>query len=232
MRIGRKTVDGNENFSQLNKRLDDGELYELCFHTKEKKDNSRFYAIILCLFLLFVGLRTYWINNFGGIVVDGASMKQTLQDGDKLLMRYATANTKLERGDVIIVDVRSYPECGSTDFLIKRLIALEGDKVKCVDGNLCICYAGESEYTYVEESYAYYYLNKSDYDFGEYVVREGEIFFLGDNRQNSMDSRYEQAGGSHLASSLYKVEDVYGVVPDWAITYRAFLGAVFFHDIR
>ena len=220
-----------ENFQELNNDLAESELYENCFHTKEKKDNSRFYAIILCLFLFFVGLRAYWTNNFGGIVVDGASMKQTLKSGDKLLMRYATENTKFERGDVIIVDVRQYPECGSTDFLIKRLIAIEGDKVKCVDGNLFICYAGTDEYTYVEESYAYYYLQKADYDFDEYVVGKGEIFFLGDNRQNSMDSRYEQSGGSHLTSSLYKVEDIYGVVPDWAITYRYYLSLIFFRNI-
>ncbi len=218
----------SKKFKKLNKSLTDSDLYEDCFHIREKKDNRRFYAIVLCLFMFFIGLRTYWTNNFGGIVVDGASMRQTLQNGDKLLMRYATKTTELERGDVIIVDVRQYPECGSTDFLIKRLIAVEGDKVKCIDGNLYICYAGQSEYTYVEESYAYYCLNKVDYDFGEYVVKEGEIFFLGDNRQNSMDSRYEQSGGSHLSNSLYKAEDVYGVVPEWAITYKSFLRRLFF----
>ena len=221
-------MDNFDNFQQLNKNLADCELYENCFHIKEKKDNTRFYAIVLCVFMFFLGLRLYWTNNFGGIVVDGASMRQTLQNGDKLLMRYATEKTQFERGDVIIVDVRQYPECGNTDFLIKRLIAVEGDRVKCVDGNLFICYAGKSEYTYVKEDYAYYYGDKSEYDFGEYVVKQGEIFFLGDNRQNSMDSRYEQSGGSHLSNSLYRVEDIYGVVPDWAITYKSILSKVFF----
>ena len=201
-------------------------------YTHEQKDNARFFLVIIGLLLFCLGLRTYWVQNFGGIVVDGASMKQTLDDGDKLLVRYTKAGVVAERGDIIIVDVRDYSECGDTEFLIKRLIATEGDKVKCEDGNLYICYAGQTEYTFLEESYAHYYLDKADYDFDEYVVGKGEIFFLGDNRQNSMDSRYGQPGGSHLLNSLYKVEDIYGVVPNWAVEYKTTLEWLFFRNIE
>ncbi|MBR2341362.1 MAG: signal peptidase I [Clostridia bacterium] len=218
-------------FNDLGKNLANGDLYENCFHTKEKQSNARFFSVILALLLLFVGFRTFWTQNFGGIVVDGASMNTTLNTGDKLLMRYATAGAVAKRGDVIIVDVRKYPECGDTDFLIKRLIATEGDKVKCEDGNLYICYAGQTEYTYLEEDYAYYYSNKADYDFGEYVVGKGEIFFLGDNRLNSKDSRYGLIGGSHLSDRLYKAKDIYGVVPAWAIEYKSILEFVFFSSL-
>ena len=159
-------------------------------------------------------------------------MLQTLHNGDNLLMEYVDENDELERGDVIIVDVRSYPECGSTDFLIKRLIALEGDKVKCVSGNLYICYAGSDSYEKepLAEDYAYYKDGKKEYSFDEYVVGEGEIFFLGDNRQNSMDSRFRELGGSHLGDRLYKRADVYGVVPKWAIEKKNWIRFFFFHD--
>ena len=73
--------------------------------------------------------------------------------------------------------------------------------------------------------------NEED-DFEEYEVGEGEIFFLGDNRQNSLDSRYkEEYGGSHLSNGLYKAEDIYGVVPDWAIAYKTPLEWLFFRNI-
>ena len=215
----------------FDKNLADSDLYESRFHSKERKSNSRFFLSVLGLLIVFTGLRIFWVQNFGGIVVDGASMRKTLSDGDKLLVRYMKDGVVANRGDVIIVDTRDYPECGNTDFLIKRLIAIEGDKVKCEDGKLYICYAGQSEYTYLEESYAYYSENKLDYDFQEYVVGEGEIFFLGDNRQNSRDSRYGLIGGSHLDNSLYKAKDIYGVVPNWAIENKGILELLFFRNI-
>lgn len=217
-----------ENFEKLNKNLADGDLYESCFHYKERKSNRRFLSCLFAFCIAFMCFRVAWNACFGGIVVDGASMRNTLNNGDKLIMRYAHIGAQAKRGDIIIVDTRGYPECGNTDFLVKRLIAIEGDCVKCEDGNLYIKYAGQSDYTYVEEDYAYYYRDKEEYDFGEYEVGEGEIFFLGDNRQNSKDSRYGLIGGSHLENSLYKVEDIYGVVPTWALEYKGVLEKIFF----
>ena len=215
-----------------NKNLTDSELYESRFQFKTRRSNHCFYAALLALLTLFLGVRAWWTGTFGGIVVDGSSMLQTLFDEDNLLMKYVKDTKELERGDVIIVDVRDYPECGSTDFLIKRLIALEGDKVKCENGNLFIWYAGKDGYETqpLVEDYAYYKDGKKNYSFTEYEVGAGEIFFLGDNRQNSMDSRYQELGGSHLKNKLYKATDVYGIVPDWAIEYKEILEVLLFHN--
>ena len=221
-----------EKFEQLNKNLADSDLYESCFHDKERKANSRFISVLLGVLILLTGVRMFWNLTFGGIVVDGASMRNTLNNGDKLIMRYANTGVKAKRGDIIIVDTRGYPECGNTDFLVKRLIAIEGDKVKCEDGNLYICYAGQTEYILLEEDYAYYYRDKEEYDFNEYVVGEGEIFFLGDNRQNSIDSRFGLISGSHLEDRLYKMEDVYGIVPTWAMQYKDVLEKIFFRNVN
>ena len=220
------------DFEKLDKNLADSDLYEACFHVKERRSNTRFFSVLLGMVALFACVRAMWVYAFGGIVVDGASMRNTLNNGDKLIMRYADVGEKAKRGDIIIVDTRDYPECGNTDFLVKRLIAIEGDKVRCEDGNLYICYAGQTEYVLLEEDYAYYYRDKEEYDFREYVVGEGEIFFLGDNRQNSKDSRYGLIGGSHLDDRLYKAEDIYGIVPTWALEHREILEKIFFRDLR
>ncbi len=205
------------------------ELYETCYGYKEQSSTRRFILIVLALFLCLLGLRLYVYYNFVLVDVSGPSMKNTLQHGEKLLMERVDDNDKAKRGDVIVVDVRGYEEfaSSSTKFLIKRLIAIEGDKLYCKDGVIYICYAGQNEYVSLKEEYAYYLGDKSDYDFIEYTVKKGEIFFLGDNRQNSQDSRYKQEGGSRI-NRLYKVEDIYGVVPQWAIKYQKALEWTFF----
>ncbi len=74
----------------------------------------------------------------------------------------------------------------------------------------------------MEENYLSIQYN---YSFGSqshpYVVGEGEIFFLGDNRRGSMDDRYydEDNNNSHI-DKLYRVDDVCGVVTDWSFEHR------------
>ena len=155
-------------------------------------------------------------------------MNRTLDDGDALLMRLAGTGKQAQRGDVIIVNVQGYEECGNIDYLIKRLIATGGDKVRCQDGQVEIWKAEGDGWEVLNEPYAYYGENdeyKTHYDFGIYEVGEGEIFFLGDNRSgalSSVDSRYEEQFGSHLQDSLYKESDIYGIVSQNTIEYKGF----------
>lgn len=143
------------------------------------------------------------------VVVDGNSMQKTMQDGEEYFA-YRTENGEgAERGDIIVVYVGNYAEYGSTEFLVKRLIAIEGDKVRCTDGQVEIMYANSRDWTVLDEPYAYY-TNPQAYDFAEYTVGENEVFFLGDNRNNSLDSRYKE-NGSRLDRLLTEA-DVYGVV--------------------
>jgi signal peptidase I len=221
----------------MSKNFKESQLYKSRFEIEERRSSFQFLIFLfVCIFAVF-GFRIYWTDNFGGVQVDGASMNNTLYHGEELLMRYYDEGDALNRGDVIVVYAADYPEVIAYNkgkpasrqitYLIKRLIAIEGDKVKCVDGQIYICYAGTDEFVPLDEPYAHY-TNRSAYDFGEYTVGKDEIFFLGDNRNNSCDSRYQQSGGSHLSGRLYKEKDVYGIVPEWAIKNQAVLQKIFF----
>lgn len=209
----------------MNKDLRNSELYEECYGEQERRANFRFYTVILVVAFLLLGFRGYWTNTFGGVEVDGSSMYRTLSDGERLLMKKVDGD-EADYGDVIVVYVGEYPEFSDgTEYLIKRLIAKAGDRVRCTDGDLEIKYAGAEEWTKIAEPYAYY-TSRADYDFVEYAVGEGEVFFLGDNRNISQDSRYLD-GGSRL-KGLYKEKDIIGIVPKWAIEHRKTLAKIFF----
>ena len=205
----------------------------------KKKESPTFYIVLAVIFALFLGFRIIWSNNFMRVEVSGASMNQTLEDKELLIMDLVKDNEeakRVQRGDIIVIDVSGYGikdgKGNDVSYLIKRLIAVEGDKVKCVDGQISICYSGTNDYVLLDEPYAYYGgmvgMSARDYDFREYVVGEDEIFFLCDNRLNSVDSRYQEIGGSHLVNKLYKTTDIYGVVPKWAVDNKEILEKLFF----
>ncbi len=146
-----------------------------------------------------------------GVVVDGASMENTFFDGEFV---YARRTQQASRGDVIIIDVTKYKEHDhiSGDFIIKRLIAVEGDTVCCEEGVVYVKAAGEEEFHSLSEPYA----KGETEDFPPVSVGKGEIYFLGDNRTVSYDSR---------RLGCYLAEDIAGVVPDWAIAVKGFTTA-------
>lgn len=84
-----------------------------------------------------------------------------------------------ERFDIVIF---KYPDDESQLF-IKRIIGLPGDKVEIIDGKV---YINDSE-TPLEDSYV---PETSLGSFGPYEVPENCYFMMGDNRNNSKDSRY------------------------------------------
>lgn len=218
------------------KSLKKSALYESRFEFSERNSNFCFMLALLVFLCAFLVVRYRLVNYYGGIIVDGSSMEQTLSHGDKLFMRRVDEKNKADYGDVIIVYVGDYQECQDVDdgYLIKRLIAKENDRVKCENGQIYIWYANGTNWERLEEDYAYY--GKGDayemyYDFSEYTVGAGEVFFLGDNRSSagsSTDSRYKE-GKSHLKDGLYKETDIVGYVPKWSLSNK-WLGEMFLSD--
>ncbi|NMT64162.1 signal peptidase I [Marinobacter orientalis] len=190
-------------------------------------DLSRSFFPVLAVVLV---LRSFLVEPFQ---IPSGSMLPTLEVGDFILvnkyaygLRLPVAGTKIlevddpERGDVIVF---RYPDDGSTNY-IKRVVGLPGDYVRYQDRKLFIN-GEEVETRFIarlppvelwRET-----LGDTTHDLlltigrsgrsgeGEWLVPEGEYFVMGDNRDNSNDSRY------------------WGTVPDEMVVGKAF--AIWMH---
>ena len=112
-------------------------------------------------------------------IVPSGSMEPTIQERSALFTLRVHDLEKLERGDVIVFEAETPELAGTT--LIKRLIGLPGDHVER-DENGVMTINGEVQ---SEDYVVYQYAIPSVFD-----VPEGYYLFMGDNRANSLDSRY------------------------------------------
>jgi signal peptidase I len=113
--------------------------------------------------------------------VPTGSMENTIMTGDRIIAnRLAYWQGEPQRGDIAVFRYPDDPS-GKTLF-VKRIIGLPGDVVEVREGQVYINGAS----TALEESY----LKETPYgNFGPYEVPEGQYFMMGDNRNNSLDSR-------------------------------------------
>lgn len=124
---------------------------------------------------------------FRQVMVDGPSMMDTLNDGDRLIMTHV--NYEPKKGDIVVIDSDA---CGK--IIIKRVIGVEGDKV-VVDYNKNHVYVNDEEISnehikeIMEDNVFFDQTYATDNGVYEYEVPEDMIFVMGDNRNNSKDSR-------------------------------------------
>lgn len=112
--------------------------------------------------------------------IPSGSMENTIPAGARVVgTRLSYRNSAPQRYDVIIF---RYPD-DETELFVKRVIGLPGETVQIVDGKVYIDDAAEP----LRDDFIAEPMQGS---FGPYVVPEGSYFVLGDNRNNSLDSRY------------------------------------------
>ena len=120
---------------------------------------------------------------FEPVRVDGSSMLNTLHDGDFMIAtKFDYLLGDPERFDIVICD---YPNTEDGKYRVKRVIGLPGETIELVAGELYI--DGE----HVEQDFD---MTENEAYFGPYVVPEDHYFVMGDNRNNSKDSRSTLVG--------------------------------------
>lgn len=116
---------------------------------------------------------------FEPIRVDGASMCDTLQDGEVMIVtkpEYLVGDP--ERGDVIIC---KYP--GRKENFVKRVMGVPGDVISIISN--VVYRNGEA----LDEPYLTPSRNNDGFSMAPFTLEDGEYFVMGDNRDNSHDSR-------------------------------------------
>ncbi len=186
-------------------------------------------ALILALLI-----KTFLVQAFS---IPSESMMNTLKKGDRVLVDKLTPwfGSEPERGEVVVFhDPGGWLETAETPKpnavqkflsfiglmpsaeekdLIKRVIAVGGDTVSCKEGGKVVLNGKELD----ETAYLFPGSVPCQDSFGPVKVPEGRIWVMGDNRQNSLDSRFHQElpGGGTIAN-----DQVVGraVVVAWPVT--------------
>ena len=143
-------------------------------------------AIILAAIGTVLLIRAFVIEPFS---IPTESMCDPLQVGDSVLAEKITLELggTVSTGDVIVFE---NPEKGSEkDVLCKRVIARAGQTIDMKDGLANVDGKKLTEDYAKGDSYPLY-LGKGKHISYPYKVPEGEIWVMGDNRENSADSRY------------------------------------------
>lgn len=151
-------------------------------------------AVVLALFI-----RTFIVQAFK---IPSGSMLETLQIGDHLLVSKFIYGIKMpftgkvlvpikepKRGDIIVF---KYPKEPDVDY-IKRVIAVGGETVEIKDKKVFINgkpLAGDQDHGQFKEERIIPASAGPRDNFGPVTVPEGKLFVMGDNRDNSYDSRF------------------------------------------
>jgi len=174
---------------------------------KEKRDNQgkgisffvELLKTVVLAVLIVVPIKTFLIQPF---FVQGSSMQPNFHDGDYLIIReigYKT--TVLAAGNKEIFKVKPFKNVRRQDvivfknpqnqnqFFIKRVIGLPGERVVIADGIVKI-YNKENPEGFILDEGSYLPADLKTKSSRNFQLKEGEYVVLGDNRNNSSDSRY------------------------------------------
>lgn len=152
----------------MKKKIEEQE--EIIIEETKKDKFIRFIKSLIpyvIIFIVVMLIRTFIVTP---IVVSGPSMKPTLNGGELMILR---KTKEFDRYDVVVVDIGS-------EEIIKRIIAMPGESISCEKGIIYI--NGRKQ----DEKYG----SGITFDFDKVELDDDEYFVMGDNRQDSKDSRH------------------------------------------
>lgn len=189
--------------------------YDILWKTmNEISDFFSLFIIACCL------IQSFFVFGFFRAEVDGKSMEPTFHNAEVVITR-STSNC--DNGDVVVVyydeelnvSFNVHTNLVTGDLLIKRVVAKSGDTIELKD-NILIINNEREEICYYKTEEMYYmpipafdlnnYVGNGliyDEENNNYIIENGYYFVMGDNRENSVDSRYV---------GLFKKNQIVGIV--------------------
>jgi signal peptidase I len=200
-------------------------------------------VILLAALVISFVLKTFVIRSF---YIPSGSMEHTLQIDDRVVVSLLTPNlVPLQRGDVVVftdphdwlrgqeptlppstplMDVLAFVGLvapNDNSHLIKRVIGLPGDKVACCTAKGQLTVNGVA----ITEPYVFLQPGNTAASPNEFsiTVPKGNVWVLGDNRDNSEDSEWHYTEKDH--SPFVPIKDVTGraMVINWPISHWSYL---------
>ena len=133
-------------------------------------------VIVAAAFVLAILIQQFIVKPFA---IPSPSMEPTLVEGDRVLVnRLSYRFRSPERGDVVVFHP---PLLEESEPYIKRVVGIAGDTVAVHDGQLWVNGAAQAE-PFIKE-------HPIMGDFAEVTIPAGSVWVMGDNRNNSGDSR-------------------------------------------
>ncbi len=162
-------------------------------NTREKNILSYLHDLVFGL----VGVLLVFMLIFRMVVVSGPSMNRTLIDGDSLILLNNVLYNRPKYGDIIVASKNSFKD---GEPIIKRVIATEGQTVD-IDFYEGVVYVDGIA---LDEPYTNTPTTLQEGVQFPCTVPEGCVFVMGDNRNDSMDSRSQEIGMIDLRQILGK----------------------------
>jgi len=147
---------------------------------KEKKSSIpgtilEIVVIVVAAFAIALLVQAFLVKPF---TIHQVSMRATLEEGDRILLNRLSYHFRDEaRGDIVVF----HSPINANEDLVKRIVAIAGDRVAISGGKLYVNGVAQDEPYLLEQDFSG--------EMPETVIPAGQVFVMGDNRNNSGDSR-------------------------------------------